>query len=41
MDEGLWTSEVLIGDVPLQVGQTMTYVFDFGESLLVGCCPSR
>ncbi len=31
MDEGPWTSEVLVGDVPLQVGQTMTYVFDFGD----------
>jgi hypothetical protein len=31
MDEGPWTSEILIGDVPLQVGQAMTYVFDFGD----------
>lgn len=31
MDEGPWTSEVLVGDVPLRVGQTMTYVFDFGD----------
>jgi len=30
-DEGPWTDEVLVGDVPLQVGQTMTYVFDFGD----------
>ncbi|TEU12680.1 MAG: plasmid pRiA4b ORF-3 family protein [Anaerolineales bacterium] len=30
-DEGPWTDEVLIGDVPLRVGQTMTYVFDFGD----------
>jgi len=22
---------VLIGDVPLRVGQTMTYLFDFGD----------
>ena len=31
MDEGPWTSEMLVGDVPLRVGQTMTYVFDFGD----------
>jgi len=31
MDEGPWTSEVLVGDVPLNVGQTMIYVFDFGD----------
>jgi len=30
-DEGPWTDEVLVGDVPLRVGQTMTYVFDFGD----------
>ena len=32
MDEGPWTDEVRIGDVPLQVGQTMEYLFDFGDS---------
>ena len=31
MDEGPWTTDVLVGDVPLRVGQTMTYVFDFGD----------
>jgi len=31
MDEGPWTSEVLVGDVPLRAGQTMTFVFDFGD----------
>ena len=31
MDEGPWTSEVLVGGVPLRVGQAMTYVFDFGD----------
>jgi hypothetical protein len=31
MDEGPWTSEVLVGNVPLRVGQAMTYVFDFGD----------
>jgi hypothetical protein len=30
-DEGPWTDEVLVGGVPLQVGQTMTFVFDFGD----------
>jgi hypothetical protein len=31
MDEGPWTDQVLVGDVPLRIGQTMTYVFDFGD----------
>jgi hypothetical protein len=31
MDEGPWTSEMRVGDVPLPVGQSMTYVFDFGD----------
>ncbi len=31
LDDGPWTSEVLVGDVPLGVGQAMTYVFDFGD----------
>lgn len=31
MDEGPWTSEVLVGDIPLRVGQTMVYLFDFGD----------
>jgi hypothetical protein len=31
MDEGPWTSEVLVGDVPLLVGQAMTFLFDFGD----------
>lgn len=31
MDEGPWTSEVAVGDVPLQVGQGMTFVYDFGD----------
>jgi len=31
MDEGPWTSEVLVGDVPLRIGQTMTYLYDFGD----------
>lgn len=30
-DEGPWTDEVLVGHMPLRVGQTMTYVFDFGD----------
>jgi hypothetical protein len=30
-DEGPWTDEVLVGGVPLQVGQTMIFVFDFGD----------
>ena len=31
MDDGPWTSEVLIGEVPLRIGQTMTFLFDFGD----------
>jgi len=31
MDEDPWASEVLIGDVPLQVGQKVTYLYDFGD----------
>lgn len=31
MDEGPWADEVLVGEVPIHVGQTMTYVFDFGD----------
>jgi hypothetical protein len=31
LDEGPWTSEVLIGETPLKVGQAMTFVFDFGD----------
>ncbi len=31
MDEGPWTSEVQVGDVPLRIGQTMTYLYDFGD----------
>jgi hypothetical protein len=31
LDEGPWTSEVLVGDVPLRIGQTMIYLYDFGD----------
>ena len=31
LDEGPWTSEVRVGDVPLQEGQSMTYLYDFGD----------
>lgn len=31
MDEGPWTSEVLVGDTPLKAGQAMTFIFDFGD----------
>lgn len=30
-DGGSWTNEVLVGDLPLRVGQKMTYLFDFGH----------
>lgn len=32
MEEGPWTSEVRVGDVPLRVGMTMVYHFDFGDN---------
>ena len=32
MDEWPKTSEVRVGDVPLQIGQSMTYTFDFGDN---------
>jgi hypothetical protein len=31
MDEGPWTDEIAIGDVPLEPGQTMEFHFDFGD----------
>lgn len=31
MDDGPWASEVRVGDVPLQEGQSMTYLYDFGD----------
>ena len=31
MEEHLVTSEIRVGDLPLTVGQTMTYIFDFGD----------
>jgi hypothetical protein len=32
MEEGPWATEVLIGDLPLGIGQMMTYLFDFGDN---------
>jgi hypothetical protein len=32
MDEGPFTSEIRVGDVPLAIGQSMIYLFDFGDS---------
>ena len=32
MDEGPWASEVMVGGVPLRVGQRMTYLYDFGDN---------
>jgi hypothetical protein len=31
MDEGPRTNDFLIGDLPLAVGQSMTFIFDFGD----------
>ena len=31
MEEGPWASEVLVGEIPLRLGQTMSYLFDFGD----------
>jgi hypothetical protein len=32
MDEGPWASEILIGTLPLEPGQTMELVYDFGDN---------
>jgi hypothetical protein len=32
MDEGPWASDVMVGDVPLRVGQGMNYLYDFGDN---------
>ena len=32
IDEGPWADEVRVGDVPLRVGQTITYLYDFGDN---------
>jgi len=32
MDEGPFTPDVMIGDVPLPIGRTMTFLFDFGDN---------
>ena len=31
LEDGPWTSEVLVGDVPLRIGQMMTFLYDFGD----------
>jgi len=31
MDEGHWTDKTLVGKVPLEAGQAMLFVFDFGD----------
>lgn len=31
MDDSLHTDEILIGDIPLETGNSMTYLFDFGD----------
>ena len=31
LEEEPWTSEVLVGEVPLREGQSMIYLFDFGD----------
>jgi hypothetical protein len=41
MDEGPWASEVLVGDVPLHVGQAMAYLFDFGDQWEFGVALER
>ncbi len=32
MDEGPWADDVLIGELPLRIGQKMTYLYDFGDN---------
>ena len=31
LDEGPWTNDVTVGQLPLAVGQTMTFIYDFGD----------
>jgi hypothetical protein len=31
MDEGPWASEVRLGDLPLRLGQTLEFLYDFGD----------
>jgi hypothetical protein len=31
IEEGPWTNEVRVGDVPLRLGHTMIYLYDFGD----------
>lgn len=31
MEEGPWASELLVGNVPLHIGQKMTFLYDFGD----------
>ena len=31
MDEGPWADEVAIGDLPLHIGETMGFLYDFGD----------
>lgn len=32
MDEGPWVDETSIGDVPIRIGQTLTFRYDFGDN---------
>jgi hypothetical protein len=32
MDEGPWASDVLIGEAPLHLGQTLIFTYDFGDN---------
>jgi hypothetical protein len=32
MDEGPWADDVLIGNLPLRIGQKMSYLYDFGDN---------
>lgn len=36
MDEGPFTSEMRVGDLPMRAGQTMTFLFDFGDNWKFG-----
>jgi hypothetical protein len=31
LDEGPWTDEIKVGDTPLKIGHTMTFLYDFGD----------
>jgi hypothetical protein len=31
MSEGPWADEVPVGDLPIRIGQSLTFLYDFGD----------